>query len=182
MSGFNRFFPSGGGSGGGGGIVATNGFIDYNDTSTTTTPLVLNADTWTTIPNDGQGAFTNKAYAPPNVTELMDANGAIECSELSLGDVIVIRNDYTITPQTNNGSLQFRYGLGGGGNEYFLGSRLGRMDSGSGIEYRYSLSTDLIYMGDLNTLNNPIILQINSTAEATLVNAGSVIFVARYNV
>ena len=56
------------------------------------------------------------------------------------------------------------------------------MDSGSGIEYRYSLSTDLIYMGDLNTLNNPIILQINSTAEATLVNAGSVIFVARYNV
>ena len=182
MSGFNRFFPSGGGSGGGGGIVGTNGFIDYNATSTTTTPLVLNADTWTTIPNDGLGQFTNKAYAPPNVTELMDANGAIDCSELSLGDIIVVRNDYTITPQTNNGSLQFRYGLGGGGNEYFLETRLGRMDSGSGIEYRYSLSTDLIYMGDLNTLNNPIILQINSTAEATLVNAGSVIFVARYNV
>ena len=182
MSGFNRFFPSGGGSGGGGGIVPTIGFIDYNDTSTTTTPLVLNADTWTTIPNDGLGPFTNKSFPPQGVTELMDANGAIDCSELSLGDVIFIRNDYTITPQTNNGSLQFRYALGGGGNEYFLETRLGRMDSGSGIGYRYSLSADLIYMGDLNTLNNPIILQINSTAEAPLVNAGSVISVSRYNI
>jgi len=165
----------------GGGVVGTNGFIDYNDTSTTTTPLVLNADTWTTIPNDGQGAFTNKNYAPPNVTELMYPDGSIDPTELSLGDTIIIRNDYTITPQTNNGSLQFRYGLGGGGNEYFLETRLGRMDSGSGIGYRYSLSTDLIYMGDLNTLNNPIFLEIFSTAQATLVNAGSVLFVVRYN-
>ena len=171
-----------GGSGGSVAPAGASGFIDYNDASTTTTPLVLNADIWTAIPNDGQGAFTNKAYAPTGVTELMNSSGAIDPSELSLGDTIIIRNDYTVTPQTNNGSLQFRYGLGGGGNEYFLETRLSRMDSGSGIGYRYSLSTDLVYMGDLNTLNNPIVLQINSTAEATLVNAGSVIFVARYNV
>ena len=93
-----------GGSGGGVAPAGANGFIDYNDTSTTTTPLVLNADTWTTIPNDGQGAFTNKAYAPPNVSELMDSNGAIDATELSLGDTIIIRNDYSISPQTNNGS------------------------------------------------------------------------------
>ena len=35
------------------------GFIDYNDTSTGTTPVALVADTWTTIPNDGLGAFSN---------------------------------------------------------------------------------------------------------------------------
>jgi len=167
--------------GGGGAASSTNGFIDYNDTSTTTTPLVLNSDTWTTIPNNGLGAFTNKDYAPHGVTDLMDVNGAIDPTQLELGDTIIVRNDYSVTPQTNNGSLQFRYGLGGGGNEYFLETRIGRMDSGSGVPYRYSLSTDLIYMGDANTLNNPILLQINSTAEATLINAGSVIFVARYN-
>ena len=37
--------PKGSRGGGGSGIVGTNGFIDYNDTSTTTTPLVLNSDT-----------------------------------------------------------------------------------------------------------------------------------------
>ena len=36
------------------------GFMDYNDTSTSTAPITLLADTWTTIPNDGLGAFTNK--------------------------------------------------------------------------------------------------------------------------
>ena len=35
----------------------TNGFIDYNDT---TGIVNLVADTWTTIPNNGQGAFSNR--------------------------------------------------------------------------------------------------------------------------
>jgi len=40
------------------------GFIDYNDTSTSATPITLVADTWTTIPNDGLGAFSNDSYKP----------------------------------------------------------------------------------------------------------------------
>ena len=49
------------------------GFIDYNDTSTSSTPVTLIADTWTTIPNDGLGAFTNKQFRPiDNTVELME--------------------------------------------------------------------------------------------------------------
>ena len=89
------------------------GFIDYNDTSTTASPLVLVADTWTTIPNDGLGAFTNKTYKPDGVTELMNTStGALDATDLVLGSSILVRNDFSVTPNTNNSLLEFRYTLG----------------------------------------------------------------------
>lgn len=158
------------------------GFMDYNDTSTSTTPITLSADTWTTIPNDGLGAFTNKTYKPNgDVVELMDTStGAIDPSGLRLGDTILIRNDFKIKPNTNNASLLFRYELGTGAGAYTLEKRLGRLDEGSGTDYRFSLSPDLIYMGDTNTRDNPISLQVKLSTSGTLENAGSVIQVIRY--
>ena len=165
---------SGGGSGTG------QGFIDYNDTSTTSTPLVLSSDVWTTIPNDGLGSFSNDTYKPAGVTELMNvASGAIDPTELTLGNTILIRNDYVVTPGTNNTLLEFRYTLGTGGGAYTLEKIIGRLDSGSGNPYRFSLVPDLIYMGDLNTINNPIAIQVKLSANGTLVNAGTVIQVIK---
>ena len=40
-------------------IPNLNGFADYNDAVTTVTPIILTANTWTDIPNDGLGSFTN---------------------------------------------------------------------------------------------------------------------------
>ena len=101
----------------------------------------------------GLGAFTNKTYKPDgSVVELMDTStGAIDPTGLQLGDTILIRNDFTVTPSTNNASLEFRYQLGTGAGSYTLQKRLGRLDEGSGNPYRFSLSPDLIYMGDTNT-------------------------------
>mgnify|MGYP003647704977 CR=1 FL=1 len=157
-------------------------FIDYNDTSTGTTPITLVADTWTTIPNDGLGAFSNDSYKPDgDVVALMDTSvGAIDPTGLNLGDTILIRNDFTVTPNTNNASLEFRYSLGAGAGSYTLQKRLGRLDEGSGLGYRFSLTPDLIYMGDLNTRDNPISLQVKLSSSGSLVNAGTVIQVVRY--
>ena len=159
------------------GNSSQNGFIDYNDT---TGAFSILADTWTDLPNDGAGAFTNKNYPPSDVTELMDvATGYIDPTELSLGDTILIRNDYTINPNTNNAQLRFRYALGGGGGSYTLEKIIGRLDSGSGQDYRFSLAPDLIYMGDTNTKDNPIKIQVYCTSNATVTNAGSVIQVIK---
>ena len=153
------------------------GWIDYNDT---TGDVVMSADTWTTIPNNGLGAFTNKNYPPNGVTELMDvATGAIDPTELSLGDFILIRNDFTVTPQTNNTAIDLRYTLGNGGGAYTLEQQLGRLDRGAGVGYRFSLRIDSIYMGDTNTRDNPIGLQVKCSGVATLNNAGSVIEVIK---
>lgn len=155
-----------------------NGFIDYNDSATSVTPITLTGGVWTTITNDGAGAFTNKSYPPTGVTELMDTStGAFDGSELSLGDTMLIRNDFTITPNTNNSLLELRYQLGAGGGLYTLEKIINRLDSGSGIPYRFSLEPDLIYMGDTNTRDNPIVLQVKLSGNGTLVNAGSAITV-----
>jgi hypothetical protein len=164
----------------GGGSSGTNGFIDYNDTSTSGTPITLTSNVWTVIPNDGLGAFTNKTYAPSGINELMDvSNGSIDPTELDLGTSLLVRNDYTITPNTNNSLLEFRYTLGGGGGAYTLEKIVGRLDSGSGIGYRRSLVPDLIYMGDTNTRDNLIGLEVRLSAGGTLVNAGTVIQVIK---
>ncbi len=152
------------------------GFMDYNDNSTQTTPVALISDVWTAIPNDGQGAFTNKTFKPNSVTELLDeSTGFLDCSELPLGSAIIVRNDYTVIPNTNNSLLRFRYTLGSGLGEYTLEKTVGRLDAGSGVPYRFSLTTDYIYMGDENTRNNPIKLEVKLGTTGSLINAGSVI-------
>ena len=162
---------------------AIGGFIDYNDTSTSSSPITLVADTWTIVPNDGLGAFSNNSYAPQDVTQLMDTStGAIDPTELDLGDTLLIRNDFTVNPNTNNASLEFRYQLGTGGGAYTLNKPLGRLDQGSGQDFRFSLSPDLIYMGDANTRDNHIVLKVKLSTGGTLVNAGSAIQVIKYQI
>tara|TARA_R110002020_G_scaffold21430_1_gene72823 strand:- start:449 stop:1036 length:588 start_codon:yes stop_codon:yes gene_type:complete len=152
---------------------STNGFIDYNDT---TGAIALTADTWTEISNNGLGAFSNSTYKPQNVSELMNVStGQIDPTELTLGDTILVRNDFKINPNTNNALLEFRYQLGNGGGVYTLETNLGRLDNGSGKDYRFSLKPDLIYMGDSNTMDNPIKIQVKLSTNGTLTNAGSVI-------
>ena len=174
---FNDTVTSGGSGGAGGG---TQGFIDYNDTSTGISPVVLVGNVWTPIPNDGLGAFTNKDYKPSGITELMDTyTGKIDPTEMTLGSTMLVRNDFTVTPNTNNALLEFRYTLGIGGGAYTLEKIIGRLDSGSGVGYRRSLVPDMIYMGDTNTRDNPIGLEIRLSAGGTVVNSGSAIQVIK---
>lgn len=159
---------------------AYDGIADYNDSATSTTPITITSDTWTTITNDGQGGFTNLNYLPSGVTKLMDTStGQFDFSELSLGDNCFIRNDFSITPNTNNALLELRYQLGVGGSSYTLETIIGRLDSGSGIPYRFSLTPQMIYMGDSNTKDSPITLQVKLSTNGSLVNAGSAIGVTK---
>ena len=165
----------------GGGLTGSYsaGFVDYNDTATAITPITLPANTWVSITNNGAGAFTNTSYLPPGITRMMDtSNGKFLVDELALGSFFVVRNDFTITPSTNNAIVEQRYVLGAGANEYVLEAILGRLDSGSGKGYRFSLKPDFLYVGDLNTQQNPITLQIKLSTPGTLVNAGSAVGVA----
>ena len=148
------------------------GFMDYNHNGST---LSLTADTWTDVPNNGLGAFTNKTYKPSLVSEVLDVStGYLDFSELSLGSQIMVRNDFTVTPNTNNALLEARYLLGNGAGQYGLQFLSERLDSGSGIPYQRVTSFP-IYMGDLNTQGNAGILQIKLSTAGTFSNAGSYI-------
>ena len=150
--------------------------IDYNDAGTSLSPVSLSANTWTDIPNDGLGAFTNLTYLPDGITDLLDVTtGYLDLSQLELGDSVIIRNDFIVTPNGNRANLNFRYQLGAGAGLYTLDYFVGRLDSGAGIQYRYNLYTHLIYLGDDNTRNNPIKLQLNLSKNGSFVNNGSAI-------
>jgi len=149
------------------------GFLDYNDASTASSPITLSSDTWTDVPNDKLGSFTNTAYAPNGVTNLIDgATGYLDFSDLTLGSDIMIRIDFVVTPNTNNALLETRYVLGQGASEYALPVRARRLDSGSGIPYSSEKGSFYIYMGDTNTLGGVGKLQVKLSANGTLKSNG----------
>ena len=157
---------------GGSEVLSKTGFIDYNDT---TGAIDLTADTWTDVPNNGAGAFTNKTYRPTSVNEVMDTStGYLDFSELTLGSQILVRNDFTVVPNTNNCLLEVRYLLGQGAGEYALKFWSERLDSGSGIDYQRVISFP-IYMGDTNTQGGVGKLQVKLSTNGTINNAGSYI-------
>lgn len=153
---------------------AKSGFADYNDT---TGDVSLTADTWTDVPNDTLGTFTNTTYIPSGVTTLIDdSTGYLDFTDLDLGREIFVRNDFNINPSTNNALLQVRYVLGTGAGEYALLFWSERLDSGSGVDYP-RVVTFPIYMGDTNTRDNPGKLQVKLSTPGTLNNNGSYISV-----
>lgn len=173
-------FGGGRAAGGGSYTIGAGGIADYNDASTSATPIVMSAGTWTTVTNDGQGAATNTQYLPKGVDFLMDlSTGQFDFSQLDVGDNCFIRNDFSVTPQTNNALLELRYQLGTGAGSYVLQTIVGRLDSGSGQPYRFSLSPHMVYLGDLNTKDNPITLQLKLSTNGTLINAGSAVGVSK---
>ena len=170
----------GGVGSGSNGIFGKNGFIDYNDLSTTTTPLQMVADTWTDIPNDGAGPFSNSLYTPDGVGILMDTTtGYLDFSQLVEGDVIQVRLDFKYTPNINNAFLECRYVLGDGAGEYPLLVFEKQCGRGSGRPYDAEKGSFMIYMGDPNTQNNSGKLQVRTSAAGTLINAGVAIQITR---
>tara|TARA_R110002012_G_scaffold96021_1_gene231709 strand:+ start:302 stop:847 length:546 start_codon:yes stop_codon:yes gene_type:complete len=149
-----------------------NGVADYNDTSTATSPLTLAADTWTTLPNDGLGAFSISDL-PVGVNSLLDPlTGALNLTDLPQYSDLIVRPDFTITPDANNADLEFRFLLGAGAGQYTLPFSYGRLDRGAGIAYRQSLAAFYVYSGDNNTIDNPVYLQVKLSTSGTAVNAG----------
>ena len=153
-------------------VISKTGFIDYNDTSGDVT---LSPDIWTDVPNNGLGSFTNKVYKPTLINEVLDGStGYLDFSELSLGSQLLIRNDFTVTPNTNNSLLEVRYLLGQGAGVYALKFWSERLDSGSGIGYQRVISFP-IYMGDTNTQGGVGKLQVKLSTNGSINNAGSYI-------
>lgn len=155
---------------------STFGWEDYNDAATSVTPIAVPAATWTTLPNDGLGPSTNTGYGPPGVSRLYDVSGnAIDTSELSVGDDIFVRPDFVITPSVNSSTVALRFALGTGGGSYTLPTFLPTLQDGAGNPHRFGLSTYYVYMGDTNTKDSPVSLQLYISDAASVVFNGLVI-------
>lgn len=139
--------------------MVRHGWMDYNDLVTATTPLSIPATmVYTDLTNDGAGPFTNLVHAPPGVTSLWNTTtNSLDFSELSIGDSIDIRLDLTITTTEKNQEVATRVLLANGGSSYDIPLN----DNIYKNEDEYHLVKYMgLYIGDINTRDNPAKLQI----------------------
>ena len=147
------------------------GFENYEDAVTSSTPLVVPASTWTTVPNDGLGSQTNTEEKPPSVSRLFDvSNGALDISDLKKGDQVTVRYDFVLTPSANGSFASVRL-MFGDLFPFTLTSIIGTLSNSAGTEYPYSEIVKF-FVGEDDMRLAPILLQIHCSQNATLVNRG----------
>jgi len=159
----------------GGSVPANNlsgGIFDYNDAATAITPItVTGGGGFVDLTNDELGAFTNKLFPPPAISDVWDATGNVfDFTELTLGDMVDIRLDVTITTASVNTEIEIDLNLGEGGSPYDIAwlNPVVFKDS----EAHHVVVYSGIYMGDTNTLDNPAKFRIMADKTCTVVVNG----------
>lgn len=141
------------------------GVYDYNDDTTSTTPISLSSNTWTLVTNDEAGANTNLTYALTDVPTIYDGSSSLfDFSYLELGDTVSIRFDAEITTSGANQNCDVDLVLAyGTGSEYRI--PFYRNEFKTATAHRITGYND-VYMGNTATLNNSARFEIRSDASA----------------
>ena len=162
-------------------LYGRTGFFDYNDLATATTPITITGGAgFILLPNDELGSFTNKTYAPANVTDIWDATGNVfDWTELELGDTVDIRLDLELVTTSANTQIDVDLFLGTGGGAYQIPFVVEQNFKSAGT---YKLNRfNSLYMGDSNTLDNGGTFQAKADNTCTIkVNGWYVRIIRRY--
>jgi hypothetical protein len=86
------------------------GWVDYEDSATSGTPINLTQNVWTDLTNNKAGSGTVTTYKPSFVTgDLWDSStNSLVFSELGSGKIMIVRNDFDITAGAANTRLDAR--------------------------------------------------------------------------
>jgi len=93
------------------------GFVDYNDLTTSTTPIAVAASTWTKLTNDKAGANTKIDALPSGVTSVWNTTtNQLDLSQLPINTTVEIRADIVVTTTSANQIVKtdIRLGIGSG--------------------------------------------------------------------
>ena len=138
------------------------GFAFYEDTATSTTPINLTADTWEDLTNNKAGTGTETTYKPTYITgDLWDsATNTIDLSEVPVGKVLLIRNDYDITTGSANTRMDSRL--------YFPDTTKSvefahDLIASLGDEVRYSRTTQFFVTSAIKTSGVKIQVKVNKS-------------------
>lgn len=138
------------------------GFAFYEDTATSTTPINLTADTWVDLTNNKAGSGTETSYKPTYITgDLWDsATNTIDLSEVPIGKVLLIRNDYDITTGSANTRMDSRL--------YFPDTTKSvefahDLIATSGSEVRYSRTTQFFVTSAIKTSGVKIQVKVDKS-------------------
>lgn len=142
------------------------GMWDYNDTATTTTPIVLAvADTLYPLTNDGLGVNTLLTYALPELSNIWNVStNKLDFTMLELGDTVDVRVDIEVTTTGANHEIVLEWAFAEGGAPYSL--QIVRQNFKAAGTYTFTVMHSA-YMGDLNTRDNPSVFKVASDTGTT---------------
>lgn len=152
-------------------IQNSQGYCDYNDTATTTTPISLTSGVWTKLTNNKLGAQT-RSVLPTGVTNLWNTStNQMALSELPLDSIVDVRMNVTITTTSVNqlvdGSIYFAIGSG---TPYTLPVLTSSYYKDVGT---YMIPMDVwFYIGNTNTKTFPAEIRVKSSSAATVIVSG----------
>lgn len=148
------------------------GIVDYNDATTTGTPLVVTGGGGAVyLTNDGAGANSYSNLLDAGLTDLWNVStNEFDWTELALGDAVDIRLDVDVITTSANQEVIIQLELASG-------------DAG---EYSIPYTDDIyktagtykleryngIYMGNAATLNNPAKFKVSSDGNCTIIVNG----------
>lgn len=153
------------------------GWFDYNDLATQSTPYAYTTGTTDALPNDGQGTYSQSGYAPTGVTNLWNVStNQFDFSELNVGDEIHLRVDLVVTTTIPNQEVEVELTFDIGGSPFNL----------TLITESYKLAGTYqivhptqFYIGYADMKNNPAEVRFTSDADASIVINGFYISVKR---
>ena len=147
------------------------GFFDYNDDATSTTAIsVTGGGGYVDLTNDALGTYTLKTYAPSGITDVWDdSTNKFDWSELSLGDMVDVRLDISVTTTGANQVVKIILEMATDGTPYdIVFDEVVFKTAGT---YQI-VRTNGVYMGNSSTLNDGAKFRISSDANATVVVNG----------
>lgn len=142
-----------------------NGWMDYNDLATQSTPLAY-TNGHLKILNDGLGSYTQKSYKPTYVTELFNVStNQFSFSELKLGDELMIRLDLLVQTTQPNQEIELHFTFDVGGSPYDLSVEKMQFKT---VDWHPIVRAVHFYIGNLGTKNNPCELHFVSDNSANI--------------
>lgn len=177
------FVPIQHGAGQGGGTpdnpgIKQTGYFDYQNS---VYPQKTVSGVWSNLLNTGEGPYTQTAFAPPGVTNMLERNtGRLLLNELSIGDQVDVQYTLDAMGYSNGVDMVFRHLAGQEGQQYYLG--LGstvRMQSGAGVQTGPFVINGSFIIRDDNTRLGGVTPQIKTAGVADVTYTGAYIRVTR---
>lgn len=132
---------------------------------------------YVTLENDGAGANSRSDYAPPGVTSIYDsANDQFDFSELSVGDVVVLRIVMDVTTTAANQSTTTRLEFDNNGSQFYLPLGYSEFKTAAAHPVIREIT---FYIGSNDVKNNPVEIQFTSDNNATVNMTGYSVYITR---
>lgn len=169
----NKVYASDGVGSGNWSSVYLQGVEDYNDSGGSQSLSTSFVD----LTNDGGGANTNKTYQLPGHNDIWDtSNNEFDwnAAGLELGDVVLIRFDFTVTTASTNNEITVALDLAhGDASEFQL--ELYRNNFKTAGTYNINFM-NYVYIGSSTILGNPckVVMKSDDASDTVVVNGWAV--------